>query len=67
MMERMPVAAGPLSIEGAPAAAGPLPVGAWYDEEAGSFVCDFVELLPFSDGSGPFRLQGWQRQVVSEM
>ncbi len=65
-MERMPSAEGPLLIEGAGPAKKTLPAGAWYDEEAGSFVCDFVELLPFSDGSGPFRLQDWQRQVVSE-
>lgn len=45
---------------------GYLPEGAWRDEEAGSFVGDFIELMPLSDGSGRFRLQDWQREVVEE-
>ena len=43
-----------------------IPEGAWFDQEEGSFVCDFIEKLPLSDGSGPFRLQPWQRSVVQQ-
>lgn len=43
-----------------------MPEGAWFDQEAGGFVCDFIELLPLSDGSGSFRLQAWQRQAVED-
>ena len=43
-----------------------VPEGAWYDERFGQDVCDFVELLPLSDGSGPFRLQEWQRRTVED-
>lgn len=41
-----------------------LPDGAWFDKDSGNFVCDFVQLLPLSDGSGPFRLQDWQRRAI---
>ena len=43
-----------------------VPEGAWFDQEEGTFVCDFIEKLPLSDGSGPFRLQPWQRSVVEQ-
>jgi phage terminase large subunit-like protein len=43
-----------------------LPEGARFDQDSGDFVCGFVELLPLSDGSGPFRLQKWQRQAVAD-
>lgn len=43
-----------------------IPEGAWYDEGFGRDVCDFVELLPLSDGSGSFRLQEWQRTTVED-
>lgn len=43
-----------------------IPEGAWFDQEEGSFVCDFIEKLPLSDGSGPFCLQPWQRSVVQQ-
>jgi phage terminase large subunit-like protein len=43
-----------------------LPEGAWFDPETGGFVRDFVQLLPLSDGSGPFRLQDWQRRAVED-
>lgn len=43
-----------------------IPEGAWFDEGEGSFVCDFIEKLPLSDGSGPFQLQPWQRSVVMQ-
>ena len=45
---------------------GYIPEGAWFDPDEGGFVCDFVEMLPLSDGSGAFRLQPWQRSVVQE-
>lgn len=43
-----------------------LPEGAWYDQEAGSFACDFIELLPLSNGSGLFRLMAWQRAALED-
>lgn len=43
-----------------------IPEGAWFDEGFGHDVCDFIEMLPLSDGSGPFRLQPWQEEVVTE-
>lgn len=43
-----------------------LPEGAWYDPEEGAFACDFMELLPLSDGSGPFRLMDWQRAALED-
>lgn len=43
-----------------------IPEGAWFDQAVGQDVCDFVELLPLSDGSGPFRLQRWQWETVME-
>lgn len=43
-----------------------VPEGAWFDQAVGQDVCDFVELLPLSDGSGPFRLQQWQREMLAE-
>lgn len=42
-----------------------IPPQAWYSPEIGQEVCDFVQLLPLSDGSGPFRLQGWQQEAVA--
>lgn len=42
-----------------------IPDGAWYDADTGRDVCEFIELLPLSDGSGQFRLQHWQEAVVS--
>lgn len=41
-----------------------IPEGADFDPQMGQDVCDFVEMLPLSDGSGPFRLQGWQWETV---
>lgn len=41
------------------------PEGAWFDKDIGQDVCDFIELLPLSDGSGSFRLQPWQHDTVS--
>lgn len=43
-----------------------LPQDAWFDQDSGCFVCDFVQLLPLSDGSGPFALQEWQRIAVED-
>ena len=43
-----------------------IPEGAWFDQEEGSFVCDFIEKLSLSDGSGKFCLQPWQRSVVMQ-
>ena len=42
-----------------------IPKGAWFDERFGRDVCDFVEMLPLSDGSGPFRMQKWQEETVT--
>lgn len=36
-----------------------------FDEEAASFVCDFIECLQCSSGT-PFRLMDWQRDAVRE-
>ena len=41
-----------------------IPEGADFDLRLGQDVCDFVEMLPLSDGSGPFRLQRWQWETV---
>ena len=41
-----------------------IPEGADFDLQLGQDVCDFVEMLPLSDGSGPFRLQQWQWETV---
>lgn len=43
-----------------------IPEGAWFDEQFGRDVCDFVEMLPLSDGSGPFRMQQWQEETVTQ-
>lgn len=43
-----------------------IPDGAWFDQAVGQDVCDFVEMLPLSDGSGPFCLQQWQWETVVE-
>lgn len=43
-----------------------IPKGAWFDEGFGRDVCDFVEMLPLSDGSGPFRMQKWQEETVTQ-
>ena len=36
------------------------------DQEAGQFVCDFVERLPTTDTGKPFVLHPWQRDAIME-
>ena len=36
------------------------------DQEAGRFVCDFVERLPTTDTGKPFVLHPWQRNAIME-
>lgn len=48
------------------AAGGGEGYGACLDEEAGQFVCDFVERLPTTDTGKPFVLHPWQRDAIME-
>ncbi len=43
-----------------------LPVGAWYDADEAAFACDFLELLPLSNGEGRLKLQDWQRRPLEQ-
>lgn len=39
---------------------------AYYDAEAGGFVCDFVQRLPTTDTGKLFRLYPWQRDAIMD-
>lgn len=38
----------------------------YYDESAGSFVCEFISRLPTTDTGRPFELYDWQRSSIME-
>lgn len=44
----------------------PVLSSAFFNTEAGQFVCDFVERLPTTDTGKPFQLYPWQRDALME-